>query len=375
MHYKIVLLPLFSALICIPTSAREIYKDDKTTVDLRGYLTISYVGSEDTDEFTDSGSRVGFSVMRKIQQGWEVGITAEWATNFEQNENITFNQGGDNNGPSGSADDNFASRHGFVTLQHDDWGTFTLGKQWGVFYDVTWGTDVLNFFGGNAAGSFNANTDGGISGTGRAEQAMIWRKSYGDFDFGLQFQAQDEPVILTSADETLNGLKVATVGNGFGLSTTYNVGDFSFSAGYNETEIDLEDLFEPTLGQDTEDSITGLAIRYGEYRGQGFYGSLVWSSSENHETDNEGNFFHANGTEFVLWYTHELYSFYGGLNHLDPKRKSNDYQLYYQFLGAEYHFIDDIGHLFVEVKFNDTTLRDNSKVDGTDIVLGVRIDL
>lgn len=51
-------------------------------------------------------------------------------------------------------------------------GRVSFGKQWSTYYDVAVFTDQAPFFGGSASGTYNAGTDGGVSGTGRANQAL-----------------------------------------------------------------------------------------------------------------------------------------------------------------------------------------------------------
>ncbi len=356
--------------------AKVLYKDDDTVVNSRGYLSIAYFDSEASNEITDSMSRIGFSFKSQIQGGWKAGATFEWATNFNKNDNIVFSRGGDSNGPSGSSGDSLTARHGFIQLEHEKWGTITAGKQWAAFYDVTGATDLLHFFGGNAAGSFNVGTDGGLSGTGRVEQAIIWRKSYQNFDLSLQFQAQDEAIEFNSTDSELDGMELGTIGNGYGVTAAYNYEKFRFAAGINVVDIDINAAFNDGISGDTEDEAIGFNVLYGNKHEPGFYGALTFVTAENHEVDNNGDYFDSDGMELLLWYNfNNPVGVYGGFNHLEPDDSDNEYELHYNFVGAEYRFDKGMGMLFIETKFHDTTQADGSEIDDTDIVAGVKVFL
>lgn len=80
------------------------------------------------------------------------------------------------------------TRLGFIGLSSEKWGTIRIGKQWGVYYDVSQYTDMFNVFGGMASGTYNAGTDGGGEGTGRAESSVIYHKTVKNFTLGLQAQ-------------------------------------------------------------------------------------------------------------------------------------------------------------------------------------------
>ena len=149
--------------------------------------------SNDEAAIQDAGSRVGF----KYQSGGSGdGVRVFAATELSMR--ITgspnpFNPGETTSGgfvlfdtESGSV---FGPRLGYVGIDFDDWGRVAFGKQWGVHYDVTSFTDRFNAFGTDASVTFNAGTDGGFMGTGRADSALSYRNTlFGMLDLGLQVQ-------------------------------------------------------------------------------------------------------------------------------------------------------------------------------------------
>jgi predicted porin len=138
----------------------------------------------------DAGSRVRFGYSSEDERFLAV---AEWAVNLTTSAS-TLNAG--ETTASGfltlddeSSDDVLGARLGYVGIDLGEQGTITLGKQWSVYYDVTSFTDAFNAFGAEATATFNAQTDGGFTGTGRADGALLYRRSFLDkLDVGLQVQ-------------------------------------------------------------------------------------------------------------------------------------------------------------------------------------------
>ena len=78
---------------------------------------------------------------------------------------------------------------------------FTYGKNWSSYYQIAGMADQYSIFGGSAAGVYNAGTDGGATGTGRADdvlQARVYtsslkRLNIKPFNLNLQYQ-YDQPI-------------------------------------------------------------------------------------------------------------------------------------------------------------------------------------
>ena len=365
---------IVGVLLTGQANAIEIFKNDTSSVSTRGWLRLTLQSTENTDEITDSGSRWGLDYKHKIEGGWTAGMTAEWATNFEKNSNLSVTAGGDSRSPSGSSGDALTSRLGFVHFTHDKWGSFGVGKQWGVFYDIVGVTDMLNYYGGNATGAYNFGTDGGLSGTGRAEQAITWRKAFGNINVGIQMQAQDEAVILNAPNTpVLDGEEIATMGNGYGAAVSYKADNFSVGVAVNTSEIDIA----PAFGGGSEDDIaTALSATYGQF-GEGLHVAAAFVTSENHELDNTGDYIDAIGTEVLVRYTMpSRIAIYGGMNMLESDQSNSDYELSYPFVGAEYAFENGFGLVFVEAKAHDDTNSDGSTGnDESEFAMGVRVNL
>jgi predicted porin len=138
----------------------------------------------------DNGSRLAFEFSR----GDAVRFFAkgEWSVNLT-GARTTLNPGESTSSGyitlDSVSDEVLGARLGYVGVDFGDIGTLTLGKQWGVHYDIAGYTDIFNTFGAEASATFNAGTDGGLTGTGRADGALLYRNTFFDrVDVGMQLQ-------------------------------------------------------------------------------------------------------------------------------------------------------------------------------------------
>jgi predicted porin len=76
--------------------------------------------------------------------------------------------------PEGKAGDNFFERLLYVGFEAPGY-FLTAGKNWSIYYKVAGFTDRFSGTGGDAPGTYNAGTDGGATGTGRAQGVHRWR--------------------------------------------------------------------------------------------------------------------------------------------------------------------------------------------------------
>jgi predicted porin len=95
-------------------------------------------------------------------------------------------------------------------MRFGPYGALTLGKQWGVYYDVSEWTDRYAVFGAHGSSTYNAGTDGGQTGEGRANDAVVYRVELGPVRLGAQVQ------FLDTRDDVLDG---------FGASLVYDFGE------------------------------------------------------------------------------------------------------------------------------------------------------
>lgn len=232
MHKKILAAAVAFA-VATPAMALTVVEteNNKLTIGGRvGYQTHTQDG--DTSGKSD-GARINFAFESKLTESITGIGKAEWGYSSQNDYSV-----GDDGTSAGSL---FSNRLGFVGLQHETLGTVKLGKEWSPYSQVANWTDVYPVGGGKAMGMYEGYTgDGGVNGTGRADDALSYAISTHGLNVGLQYQFQD------SAGETISG----DLGTGASwkrkrggqVAMSYDF-DFGMSLGYtyNQTQFDKRD--------------------------------------------------------------------------------------------------------------------------------------
>jgi hypothetical protein len=250
-----------------------------------------------------------------------------------------------------------------------------VGKNWSTYYKVGHFTDRYMGVGGNASGIFNAQTDGGPTGTGRADRTiqsqlsldLMPKKWFKPFKLNVQVQHGNSIPFGGSANYgTAVGLSaVMTMQNNFTLGVAYNQAEIDFSADPSLRNIGLSG--------DARAALVGMRAF-----GDRWYAGFVLSRLENHETTDDGIYFEGWGSEFYGEY--RLYNriwLVGGYNVLEPDSdqvQAQDYRIKYAVAGLRYTF-DKFRHMiFANIRFDDSVNADGTQ--GSNIyTIGVRWDL
>lgn len=168
-------------------------KKDSTDVqvNLYGSFRGHFAAYDKEIEIQENASRMGFEIIAKRK-------SIRYFAGLEMQVNMfrsatSFNLSASTTGGYLEADRNqnrqlLTSRLGYLGADLGKWGSFVLGKQRSIYYDITSYTDRFNVFGGGASATYTAGTDGGYTGTGRADQAFTYRNRTGRFSYGAQFQ-------------------------------------------------------------------------------------------------------------------------------------------------------------------------------------------
>jgi len=133
---------------------------------------------------------------------------------------------------------------------------------------------------------YNAGTDGGVAGTGRADWALQYRQSIKDFKFTLQGQfRKDSPGDASFADT-------------YAASLVYRWNEvLDLGVSYNRV---LDGLAGPGLGQPKEGDEAGiLGIRYQNDR---LYLAANYSRFRSHEFDDLERYFDGDSFIFLAYY-------------------------------------------------------------------------
>ena len=159
--------------------------------------------SQRTAEVQDDATRVGinFTTFGPIR----VFAGTEWGVNLVQSE-TSLNVGATTASGFGEVQKAtqpvFGARLGFVGVDLGKYGRLSYGKQLSTHYDIaSYTTDRFNVFGGQSTATYVAGTDGGQSGTARADQTILYHLTFAKiFDFGAQAQLR-----TSDAPQAFNG--------------------------------------------------------------------------------------------------------------------------------------------------------------------------
>ena len=249
------------------------------------------------------------------------------------------------------------------------------GKNWSTYYEVASFTDRFMGTGASASGTFNAQTDGGPTGTGRADATLqaklstdfLPRRFFKPFDLNIQLQ-QGNPIPF--ADNANYGTAVGVSA----ILTTHK--ERTIGLAYNFAEIDLErDPSLRAIGLAGNAQAWLLGVR--DF-GDRWYAGAVLARLVNHETTGQGNYFDGWGSELYAQYRLlENFWFIGGYNLLRPdsgQLLAGDYRLLYGVAGLRYTFQDFRRMIYVNIRIDDSANADGSS--GANVLtFGFRWDL
>ena len=273
----------------------------------------------------NGASRLGFNGETNITEGIIMFAKLEVGVNMVDNNNKIIIKA-DPGYAVGEENNAVSSRLGFIGIK-TKYGNFSWGKQWAPYYDIGEFTDKLYLFGGSAQGTYPNETDGGISGTGRAANALQYRNKIGPIKFAAQIQNRH------SFDNKENNKKYADT---YGVSIIYETNSgISFGVAYNKVRdgIAKPDINQPKKGD--EAAIAGIMFQNSSLT----IGS-IYSVFSNHATDDLGNYFSGYGYEFALiYYFFNNWGIDFGFNYQEPYGSNNGlYKIVYFAGGLSYHF-------------------------------------
>lgn len=273
----------------------NIYTDERNSMSVGGFIDVRVINTQNQTEVVNGTSRINFKIDRKLKQGWKALGLVEWGVNPVGSSDIIYN-----NRFESIQDEFLYNRLGYAGLSHDKYGQITIGKQWGAWYDVVYGTNNSFVWDGNAAGVYTYNKDdGAVNGTGRGDKLIQYRNSYNDLSFTLQAQLKnsefytcDVSDITEQECETLwnagdTAAQQVEFNYTFGASVTYTPTDMlTLTTGVNRGEFDL--TYGDGTTQNVEDLIYGAGIMWGRVDQKGLYVAANINKNKNHDTDNLG---------------------------------------------------------------------------------------
>ena len=273
----------------------NVYKDERNSMSVGGFIDVRIINTQNQTEVVNGTSRINFKFDRELKQGWTALGRVEWGVNPVGSSNIVYN-----NRFESIQDEFLYNRLGYAGISHEKYGKITIGKQWGAWYDVVYGTNNSFVWDGNAAGVYTYNKDdGAVNGTGRGDKLIQYRNSYNDLSFTLQAQLKNSEFFTCDVSditeyecETLwntgdSAAQEVEFNYTFGASVTYTPTDMlTLTAGVNRGEFDL--TYGDGSTQNVEDLIYGAGIMWGCVDQKGFYVAANINKNKNHDTDNLG---------------------------------------------------------------------------------------
>jgi hypothetical protein len=226
---------------------------------------------------------------------------------------------------------------------------------------VTSFTDRFIRAGGRGSGTYNAETDGGSTGTGRADKTVqsqlridfLPEKVFKPFDLNIQVQHGNTIPFSNNVD----------YGTAIGVSAIMTTQrNFTVGAAYNHANIDLDanpSLRRLGLSGDAKAAVIGTRAF-----GDKWYAGFLVSRLKNHETTDDGFYFDGWGSEFYAQYQlrNRLWV-NGGYNVLKPDSnqvQAHDFQVKYAVVGLRYTFDDFNRMIYANIRYQDGTSDDGS---------------
>ncbi|QKN82113.1 porin OmpC [Scandinavium goeteborgense] len=368
MKRKVLALVIPALLTAGAVHAAEIYNKDGNKLDLYGKVDgLHYFSDSDKANGDQSYIRVGFKGETQITD--QLTGYGQWEYNVQANNT------------EGSSDQAW-TRLGFAGLKFGDYGSFDYGRNYGVLYDVEAWTDVLPEFGGDSY----TKADNFM--TGRANGVATYRNSdfFGLVDglnFAVQYQGKNEGAsneaegTASRGDMKKNSYRNDN-GDGWGLSTTYDIGaGFSAGAAYASSDRTNDQQLYTTAGGEKADAWTAglkydannvyLATMYSETRNMTPYGDVngVANKTQNFEVTAQYQFDFGLRPEVSY-----LQSKGKDLNNIDGTSAGDQDLVKYVSVGATYYFNKNMS-TYVDYKINlldDNTFTNDNGINTDDVV-------
>ena len=286
-----ILVLLLSLFYFLSLNAQEVKQD---TFDIKkAFKSVTPYG---TIENVLSVSKNGLYISDFIPR---VGLKGEWFIDkkhkynmfmkiefglnlVSRNEYVHFSP--DPGQPVGKVQQSVYLRLGLIGIS-TPFGNISIGRQWGVNYTLSGNIDDMYLGGGYAIGVYSANTDGGVSGTGRADQLFKYELKRKKFYLGLQSQFRN----ITVNDQFY--------GDSYGIASYYDFSFVKIGASYNKVLDGVEDPIE--IESKINDELATVLI---DFKRENWHFGIMPEYFVNHEKDDIGEFYSGWGIEYSLRY-------------------------------------------------------------------------
>lgn len=342
---KKLIATVVASVVAGQTMALEVYNDDASSLSIGG--RIGLMVDDSARSVDDDSSRINFRFAHRLTDDLMVVAVQEWGFDAAAR----------------SGDDVFSNRLGYFRLDHNELGMLTAGKQYAAYAEIAdWGSDMMLFNGGEGVGIYDGLiTDGGVHGTGRADDAIGYRNSFGGLNIGLQYQLKDKESSAGVLEwERKDGQQIA-------LSYDLPVG-ISLGYAYNQTR------FKRTTNHNGE---TAKAHVFGaKFRGDALYVGVNYAEMKHHaNTRNQtaasgGNGIAEKASTIDLYASYALdqvadgFSLYSGYQKMDYSKgadgNNSKEEMKIASIGAQY----EVGPTLFGVQYDK---KDNKDSDGSKV--------
>ncbi len=342
-----------------------------TEFDIYGSVRIRYRDQGNVNEWQDGSSRIGANIEWRILEESFVYARYEAGFNVLTGLDELVN-------PGEKTGEQF-SETVFTRLLYTGINTphvnYVVGKNWSTYYKVSYFTDRFMGTGGSASGTYNAQTDGGPTGPGRADKTLQTH-----FSIGFLPKRWFKPFKLNAQIQHGNSIPF---GNGVDYGIAYGLSailatqnNYTLGLAYNHAQIDIADnpsLRRIGLSGNANAGLVGIRSF-----GDRWYAGFLASRLQNHETTDEGIYFDGWGSELYAQYRIAgPVWFVGGFNVLEPDDKevlARNYRVRYSVAGLRYSFDDFRRMIFANIRIDDSFNADGTR--GSDVfTIGIRWDL
>lgn len=335
------------------------------------YRTVDGVGNS----FQDNGSRIGANGhYQTAPESWLFGRVELGFNLLDELKINRFSTPDDNNNDAYIFDGGSVhTRLAYIGFQSKD-NTFAIGKNWSTYYQVAGFTDRFDSMGGEAGGAYNAGTDGGGAGTGKADNVIQTRMNLDLFSSITNLKPLSVNMQIQHG-EPIPGISDAYYGMAYGLSTIIEAwNNLSFGIAYNQANISSDLNMSRTDLNGLSGDMRALIVGARWFNDDWFIGATISKSDNMHTADNK-QYFSGVGAELYGQYqfSPDLWLL-GGFNKLKPNNdqvQARNYELDYTVIGLRYSIKGFSRMFYVENRFDHGTTFDNKK-HGNQIAAGIR---
>ncbi len=354
--------------------AQRIIEEDKDTFELYGsiytrYRSIEGVGSS----WQDNGSRIG--VNGHYQTDKDSWLFGRYELGFNLLDELKINryEPTDNDDVYILDGKSIHTRLAYIGFQSKH-NTFVIGKNWSTYYQIAGFTDRFDSMGGEAAGAYNAGTDGGAAGTGKADNVIQTRLNLDLFSSITNLKPLSVNVQLQHGEE-IPGLENSHYGISYGLSTIIEAwSNISFGIAYNQATLSDDIDFARADLRSLSGDMKTLLVGARWFNDDWFIGATMSKSQNMHTADNN-QYFSGIGAELYGQYQfRENLWLLAGFNKLKPdddQLQASHYALDYTVLGMRYSIEGFSRMFYFESRIDQGTTFDNKK-RGNQLALGLR---